>query len=78
MKEFLKPCAYKPSEPRPCRWVGVVTACLLKNEPASQWRVARLTGGRVAVAKASPIRAVESRVLDPKRGDLAMGRVKRR
>jgi hypothetical protein len=31
----------------------------------------------VAVAKASPKRASESRDLDPKRGDLAMGRVKR-
>ena len=30
----------------------------------------------VAVAKASPKRAVESRVLDPKRSDLPMGRVK--
>ena len=34
--------------------------------------------GGVAVAKASPIRAFESRVLDPKRSELAMGRVKRR
>ncbi len=34
--------------------------------------------GGGAVAKASPIRAVESRVLDPQRGDLPMGRVKRR
>ena len=32
----------------------------------------------VAVAKASPNRAVESHVLDPKRSDLSMGRVKRR
>ena len=31
-----------------------------------------------AVAKASPNRACESCVLDPKRSDLAMGRVKRR
>ena len=42
MKEFLKPCAYKPSELGPY-WVRVVMACLLKNEPASQGRVARLT-----------------------------------
>lgn len=34
--------------------------------------------GGVAVAKASPNRAVELHVLDPKRSDLAMGRVKRR
>ncbi len=33
--------------------------------------------GGGAVAKASPNRAVESRVLDPKRSDLAMGRLKR-
>jgi hypothetical protein len=33
--------------------------------------------GGVAVAKASPNRAVESRAQDPKRSDLAMGRVKR-
>ena len=32
---------------------------------------------RGAVAKASPIRAFESRVLDPKRSDLPMGRLKR-
>ena len=57
MKEFLKPCAYKPSEPGRQGYLPVVTACLLKNEPASQWRVARLTGRRVAVAKASPTRA---------------------
>lgn len=31
----------------------------------------------VVVAKASPNRAFQSRVLDPKRSDLAMGRVKR-
>ena len=39
MKEYLKPCAYNPSElagPRTlvvCWWL--VMACLLKNEPAS-------------------------------------------
>ena len=33
--------------------------------------------GGGAVAKASLKRAFESRVLDPKRGDLAMGRLKR-
>ena len=38
MKEYLKPGAYEPSEP-----LRGVMACLLKNEPASQWRVARLT-----------------------------------
>jgi hypothetical protein len=33
--------------------------------------------GGVAVAKASPNRAVESCVADPKRGDLPMARLKR-
>ena len=37
-KEYLKPCAYNPSE----ALVGLM-ACLLKNEPASQRHVARLT-----------------------------------
>ena len=71
MKEFLKPCAHKPSEP-----FGV-TACLSKNESASQWCVARLTRGGGAVAKASLKRRFESRALDPKRDDLALGRLKR-
>ena len=35
MKETLKPLAYKPSEPGGVSWV---TACLLKNEPASSPR----------------------------------------
>ena len=34
--------------------------------------------GGVAVAKASLKRAIESRVLDPKRSDLSMARLKRR
>ena len=72
MKEFLKPCAYNPSEP-PCG----VTACLSKNESASQWCVARLTRGGGAVAKASLKRRFESRALDPKRDDLDLGRLKR-
>ena len=41
MKEYLKPCAYNPSEPP--FFLGGVMACLLKNEPASQRHVARLT-----------------------------------
>ena len=72
MKEFLKPCAYEPSEP-PCG----VTACLSKNESASQWHVASLSRWGGGVAKASPNRAYQSRVLDPKRDDLALGRLKR-
>ncbi len=37
VKEYLKPCAYKPSEPLPApdNRERVVTACLLKNEPES-------------------------------------------
>ena len=72
VKEFLKPCAYEPSEP-PCG----VTACLSKNESASQWHVASLSRGGGGVAKASLKRRRESRVLDPKRDDLALGRLKR-
>ena len=59
MKEYLKPGAYEPSGPLRPPLVGGwgVVACLLKNEPASQWRVARLTRCGVAVARASPKRA---------------------
>ena len=73
MKEFLKPCAYNPSEPP----LSGVTACLSKNESASQWCVARLTRGGGAVAKASLKRRFESRALDPTPDDLALGRLKR-
>ena len=38
VKQFLKPCAYNPSEPP---WG--VTACLSKNESASQWCVASVS-----------------------------------
>jgi hypothetical protein len=34
--------------------------------------------GGGAVAKPTPIRQLQSRVVDPKRGELSMGRVKRR
>jgi hypothetical protein len=44
VKEYLKPFAYNPSEPAAGVLVGVM-ACLLKNEPASQGHVARLTRG---------------------------------
>lgn len=72
MKEFLKPCAYNPSEPP---WWG--DGVPIENESASQWCVARLTRGGGAVAKASLKRRFESRALDPKRDDLALGRLKR-
>ena len=42
MKQYLKPGAHEPSEPLP-QHEGGVMACLLKNEPASRRRVARLT-----------------------------------
>jgi hypothetical protein len=75
VKEYLKPCAYKPWERRRLR--VAVTACLLKNEPASLCCVARLTCWRGAVAKASPNRAWKSRDQDPKLSDLPMARLKR-
>ena len=72
MKEILKTCAYNPSEP-PCG----VTACLSKNDSASQWYVARLTRGGGAVEKATLKRRLEARALAPKREDLALRRFKR-
>ena len=39
VKENLKPWTYKQSEEP----FGVLTACLLKNEPTSYWYVARLS-----------------------------------
>ncbi len=52
-------------------------ACLLKNEPASYASVARLKlEAAGAGAKASLKRASESRGVDPKPSDLAMGRLK--
>lgn len=38
VKQILKPCAYKRSEP-----LRVVTACLLHNEPTSYSSLARLS-----------------------------------
>jgi hypothetical protein len=73
VKKYLKPCAYKPWE---LRFISV-TACLLKNEPASLRCVARLTRSGVAVAKASLLRANESHIQDPKPSDLPMARLKR-
>jgi hypothetical protein len=53
------------------------TACLLHNEPASYFCVARLSTLRyVAVAKASPKWANQLHRVDPKRDDLAMARMK--
>ena len=73
MKEYLKPCAYNPSEQYLDDCDGVPF-----EERACELAVrGEVNPCGVAVAKASPNRAIESRVLDPKRSDLAMGRVKR-
>ena len=51
-------------------------ACLLKNEPASQRRVARLTRLWGSRRETESLLGDEWRVLDPKRGDLPMASVK--
>ena len=74
VKEFLKPDAYKRSEP-----LIVVTACLLHNEPTSCRRAARLSDtSHVPAAKASLKRAHESPAADAKPSDLHMTRMKSR
>ena len=71
VKKNLKPCACKLSEP-----FGV-TACLLHNEPTSCSSLARFSAlRRVAGAKASPNRALESVEADAKLCDLPMVRLK--
>ena len=71
VKENLKPCACKLSEPL---WV---TACLLHNEPTSCSSLARFSAlRRAAGAKASPKRAFESAEADAKLCDLPMVRLK--
>ena len=71
VKKNLKPCACKLSEP-----FGV-TACLLHNEPTSCSSLARFSAlRRVAGAKASPNRAMESVEADAKLCDLPMVRLK--
>ena len=71
VKENLKPCACKLSEP-----IGV-TACLLHNEPTSCSSLARFSAlRRAAGAKASPNRAYESAEADAKLCDLPMVRLK--
>ena len=57
VKENLKPCAHKRSEP-----LGGVTACLLHNEPTSRSSAARVSAWRrVPGAKAGPKRASSRR-----------------
>ena len=53
------------------------TACLLHNEPAS-YSQGQGEAFCIAVAKASLNRAIESVVVDAKRDDLPMARVKLR
>ena len=54
-----------------------VTACLLLNEPTSYSYDARLSLLRdAAVAKASLNRAIQSRAVDAKPGDLSLTRMK--
>lgn len=54
-----------------------VTACLLKNEPASYrvWRVKRLEPWSRSESECES--AIVSHVVDPKPGELPMARVKR-
>jgi hypothetical protein len=80
VKEFLKPHAYKQSEDHLGGGNAAegLTACLLLNESASYClqREVKPLGG--AVAKASLNRASKLQVVDPKRDDLPMARVKAR
>ena len=72
VKETLKPCARKRSEPP----LGV-TACLLHNEPTSRSSPARARALRPGPgAKACPKRAYESAAADAKLCDLPQGRLK--
>ena len=73
VKEYLKPCAYKRSEP-----VLPVTACLLHNEPTSC--LVRLVKGDDAPShsESEAEEAVMSDVADAKPSDLHMSRMKSR
>ena len=72
VKETLKPCARKRSEP-----LYGVTACLLHNEPTSRSSPARASAWmRGPGAKACPKRAVESAAADAKLCDLPQARLK--
>ena len=72
VKENLKPCACKRSEP-----LSGVTACLLHNEPTSRSSAARASAWRRGPgARASPKRAYESPAADAKPCDLPPARLK--
>ncbi len=74
MKESLKPRAYKQSK-LAC---GRVTACLLKNEPASYspWRQVK-PGNWRSRSESESEQGDKSLGVDPKPGELPMARVKR-
>ena len=55
-----------------------MTACFLHNEPASYSSAARLSDERSRSERESEEGAQKSHVVDTKRSDLAMGRLKRR
>ena len=72
VKENLKPCARKRSEP-----LRGVTACLLHNEPTSCSSAARVRTSKSGPgAKASPKRAFQSPAADAKLCDLPPARLK--
>ena len=71
MKQYLKPCAYKQSE-RPLGRDGVPFV-----EGASELRgVARLSH-EASRSESESEQGVQSRAVDAKPGELAMGRLKR-
>ena len=76
VKQNLKPCAYKRSEPR---YLGV-TACLLHNEPTSYSSLARLSIVKVRSRSESESEQGDHKSVgvDAKLGDLPMARLKLR
>ncbi len=74
VKQSLKPCAYKRSEPP-----SGVTACLLHNEPTScpRWPAKR-DDARSLSESESEEGALWSAVADAKPGDLPLPRLKSR
>ena len=73
VKETLKPCAYKRSEP-----LRVVTACLLHNEPASCRRRRGYVPEARSRSESESEQGAESPEADAKPSDLRMGRMKDR
>ncbi len=54
-----------------------MTACFLHNEPASYSSAARLSDERSRSESESEQGVIESQAVDPKLGELPMGRLKR-